>query len=105
MAQLISDLLIFTLVISFACIVLAIAGVIMIMLEKKSVKKLKKALRKEVKKMAQFIAGVIVKTLEIKERKELKRAYRQKLNKEFKQVMNEIGESASECYEVLNDEN
>lgn len=52
------------------------------------------------------IAGIIEKTLEIKERKELKRAYRQKLNKEFKQVMNEIGENADECYEVLeNDKN
>lgn len=53
-----------------------------------------------------IIAGIIEKTLEIKERKELKRAYRQKLNKEFKQVMNEIGENADECYEVLeNDKN
>lgn len=51
-----------------------------------------------------IIAGVIEKTLEIKERKELKRAYRQKLNKEFKQVMNEIGKSAEECYEVIENE-
>lgn len=73
MAQLISDLLILNLVISFACILFV-------------------------------IAGVIEKTLEIKERKELKRAYRQKLNQEFKQVMSEIGNSAEECYEVIDDE-
>lgn len=49
------------------------------------------------------IAGIIEKTLEIKERKELKRAYRQKLNQEFKQVMNEIGESINDCYEEVVD--
>lgn len=72
MVQLISNLLILNLVISFTCILFV-------------------------------IAGVIEKTLEIKERKELKRAYRQKLNQEFKQVMNEIGESINDCYEEVVD--
>ena len=51
-----------------------------------------------------LIAGIIVKILEIWERKEIKRIYRKKLNQNFKEQMKEIGKSADECYEVIENE-
>lgn len=51
-----------------------------------------------------LIAGIIVKILEIWERKEIKRIYRKNLKQNFKEQINEIGKSAEECYEVIENE-
>lgn len=51
-----------------------------------------------------LIAGIIVKILEIWERKEIKRIYRKNLKQNFKEQMKEIGKSAEECYEVIENE-